>query len=342
MKVGKLVAALAGAVTLIGAPSANAAVSAAVTGDNGVPVQLVENGVLPITNMDVRAYVHVDQATNAASYKWQVLDGASAGATALSPCWNTSSAIARDDDRLVTYRGNGTYTLVLTLYSAGNCGGTATPVRYQWTTSSTVALSAPGGPQLIRDANTSLTKTQLLGFSGPPGAISYEFKYAKDATVAADGSLAALNVQDAFLDRATGQVQIIGAREPGTYTAVGRAKIGDFATPWSAPVTLQLQQPFDILTGSFTDRRGPSYKLRTTMRDGVLRGSRVTVSLAKGKNGKRFRTIGKPKVNSKGQFSVRFTVRKLGWYRVRYSFKGNGNVAKGTSYAQVRFRRVIF
>ena len=64
------------------------------------------------------------------------------------------SAIARDDDRLVTYRGNGTYTLVLpTLYSAGNCGGTATPVRYQWTTpSSTVALSAPGGPQLIRDA----------------------------------------------------------------------------------------------------------------------------------------------------------------------------------------------
>ena len=140
--------------------------------------------------------------------------------------------------------------------------------------------------------------------------------------MAADGSLAALNVQDAFLDRATGQVQIIGARDPGTYTAVARAKIGDFATPWSAPVQLQLQQPFDILTGSFTDRRGPSYQLRTTMRDAVLRGSRVTVSLAKGKNGKRFRTIGKAKVNSKGQFKVRFTVRKLGWYRVRYSFKG--------------------
>ena len=47
--------------------------------------------------------------------------------------------------------------------------------------------------------------------------------------MAADGSLAALNVQDAYLDRATGQVQIIGAREPGTYTAVARAKIGDFA-----------------------------------------------------------------------------------------------------------------
>ena len=39
---------------------------------------------------------------------------------------------------------------------------------------------------------------------------------------------------------------------------------------------------------------------------------------------------------------MRFTVRKLGWYRVRYSFKGNADVARGTSYAQVRFRRVIF
>ena len=94
-------------------------------------------------------------------------------------------------------------------------------------------------------------------------------------------------------------------------------------------MTLQLQRPFDILTGSFTDRRGPSYQLRTTMRDAVLRGSRVTVALAKGKNGKRFRTLGKPKVNSKGQFKVRFTVRKLGWYRVRYSFKGNATVARG-------------
>ena len=59
-------------------------------------------------------------------------------------------------------------------------------------------LSAPAGPQLIREPNTAVTKTQLLGFAGPPGAISYEIKYAKDATVAADGSIAALNVQDAY------------------------------------------------------------------------------------------------------------------------------------------------
>jgi hypothetical protein len=291
--------------------------------------------------MDVRAYVHVDPA-DAPYYRWQVLDAAGAGATTLSPCWNTSVAIARDDDRLVAYRGNGTYTLRILKYKGKDCTGAAAPLNYQWVTSSTVTLSAPAGPQLIRQPNTATTNTQLLGFAGPPGAISYEIKYAKDATVGPDGSISGLNVQDAYLDRATGQVQIIGARDPGTYTAVARAKIGDFTTPWSAPVQLQLQQPFDILTGSFTDRRGPSYKMRTTMRDAWLRGSRVTVAIAKGKTGKRFRTIGKPKVNSKGQFSVRFTVRKLGWYRVRYSFKGNSAVARGTSYAQVRFRRVIF
>ena len=338
----RLVAALAGAAVATCAPAvAQAAVTASVTGDNGVPTQLAAGAPLAITNMDVRAYVHVDQA-DAVSYRWQVTDGTGTGATSLSPCWNTSYAPSRDDNRLVTYRGNGTYTLALNLYSAKDCGGTASARTFQWTTSSTVTLSAPATPQLIRQPNSVSTITQLLGFSGPPGAISYEIKYAKDAAVAADGSITGLNVQDAYLDRATGQVQIIGARDPGVYTAVARAKIGDFATPWSTPVQLHLQQPFDILTGTFTDRRGPSYKMRTTMRDKWLRGSRVTVAIAKGKKGKRFRTIGKPKVNSKGQFSVSFTVRKLGWYRVRYSFKGNSSVARGTSYAQVRFRRVIF
>ena len=33
----------------------------------------------------------------------------------------------------------------------------------------------------------------------------------------------------------------------------------------------------------------------------------MTVAVAKGKNGKRFRTLGKAKVNSKGLFTLRFT-----------------------------------
>jgi len=46
----------------------------------------------------------------------------------------------------------------------------------------------------------------------------------------------------------------------------------------------------------------------------------VTVAVAKGKKGKHFRTLGKPKVNSKGVITLRFRL-KLGTYRMRYSFK---------------------
>ena len=66
----KMVVALGAALMLCAPATANAAVTASVTGDNGVPVQLVPGAVLPLTNMDVRAYVHVDPAADAAS--WQL------------------------------------------------------------------------------------------------------------------------------------------------------------------------------------------------------------------------------------------------------------------------------
>ena len=119
----KMAVALGAALTLCVPAAAQAAVTASVTGDNGVPTQLTPGAVLPLTNMDVRAYVHVD-AADAMSYQWQVVDGTGTGATALSPCWNTSSTIALDDNRLVTYRGNSTYTLQLSLFAAKNCTGT--------------------------------------------------------------------------------------------------------------------------------------------------------------------------------------------------------------------------
>ena len=68
----KMAVALGAALMLCVPATANAAVSASVTGDNGVPVQLVPGQVLPLTNMDVRGYVHVDPAADAASWQWQV------------------------------------------------------------------------------------------------------------------------------------------------------------------------------------------------------------------------------------------------------------------------------
>ena len=59
-----------------------------------------------------------------------------------------------------------------------------------------------------------------------------------------------------------------------------------------------------------------------------------------GIKGKRFRTLGKPKINSKGQITLRFRL-KVGTYRMRYSFKGNSVMARGTIYDVVRIKRVL-
>ena len=69
-------------------------------------------------------------------------------------------------------------------------------------------------------------------------------------------------------------------------------------------------------------------------------GGKVTVAVAKGKKGKKFRTLGKAKVNSKGVFKLRFRL-SLGTYRVRYSFAGSSTVAKGTVYEVVKIRRIL-
>ncbi len=64
----------------------------------------------------------------------------------------------------------------------------------------------------------------------------------------------------------------------------------------------------------------------------------MTVAAAKGKKGKKFRTLGKGKVNSKGVFKVRFRLPR-GTYRLRYSFKGSSTVAKGTVYEVIKITR---
>ncbi len=155
-----------------------------------------------------------------------------------------------------------------------------------------------------------------------------------------DGGIAGVS-SPTFVDSTTGKVRFSSFDGPGTYTFVARAQTGDFFTPWSAPVNVTLIAPFDLSTASFSDRRGPSYQITGTVREKAAAGQRVTVAMAKGKNGKRYRTIGRARINSSGTFKLRFTQRRLGWYKMRFSFKGTSLVSRGTAYSQVRFRRTI-
>jgi hypothetical protein len=46
--------------------------------------------------------------------------------------------------------------------------------------------------------------------------------------------------------------------------------------------------------------RGPSYQIRGVLGETTGGGKKITLAIAKGKNGKKFRTLGKAKVNSQG------------------------------------------
>ena len=91
---------------------------------------------------------------------------------------------------------------------------------------------------------------------------------------------------------------------PATTSSWRAARSGDYYTAWSPPVTMKLIAPFDFSTRTFPDQRGPRYSVRATLREASAAGSRVTVAVAKGKNGKRFRTLGRAKVYSKGVFKL--------------------------------------
>jgi hypothetical protein len=325
----KLLAAAGAAIVCAAAPAAaQAATTVAVTGDTGSPTPLTAGGApVAIRNMDVQATVHVDTG----SYAVSVTDAAGNSATVASTC--TSG----DTTKFIDYHGNGTYTLTLTTYTNSGCTAGAKPATYQWSVGAGVAIGQPAGVLLTRAANSYSTITQNLDFAGNPGATGYEVKYALGGVVNADGSVGGAVVKDAYVDGTTGKVQLL-ERTPGTYVMVARAKIFGYFSPWSAPVTVRLIAPFDLSSRSFPDAIGPSYQVRGILGE-PSGGGRVTISAAKGKKGGHYRTLGKPKVNSKGVFKLRFRLKKLGWYRIRYSYKGSATVAAGRITEVVKIRR---
>jgi hypothetical protein len=338
MKSGKksLAAVAATIVCAASAPAAaQAAITGAVTGDDGAPVALAPNGAAAgIRNMDVQALTHVDDAADARGFTTSVVDPAGVGASTPGSC--SISKYDPDDKRYVDYHGNGTYKLIVTTYSDTACTANPKTYAYSWAVSAGVALGQPAGPLATRQSNSFSTITQSLDFAGTPGATTYEIKYALNGALNADGSLQGIP-EDAYLDRTTGKVQML-ERTPGTYLMVARARAGNFYTAWSPPITIHLLAPFDLSSRSFPDSRGPSYQVRGILGETSAAG-KVTVAVAPGKKGKRFRTLGKAKVNGQGVFKLRFRLTKTGYYRLRYSFAGSSTVSRGTVYEVVRVRR---
>jgi hypothetical protein len=228
----------------------------------------------------------------------------------------------------------------VTTYNASSCGGAVKgTAAYQWNVAAGVAVGQPAGPLLTRNPGTLSNNVYLLDFGANPGSSIYEIKYAKGGVIGPDGGISGVS-QSTYIDTASGKVRFAPSDGPGQYVIVARAQRGSYYSPWSAPAVVNMVGPFDLSSVSFPDSRGPSYQLRGVVREKILAGSRVTVSIAKGSKGKKFKTLGKPKVTSQGVFKLRFRASR-GTYRLRYSFRGNSAIVRGTAYEVIKIRRVL-
>jgi hypothetical protein len=244
----------------------------------------------------------------------------------------------------VDYQGNGTYTITVTTYTNTTCTAGAKAASYPVVINAGVSLTAPPGPVLTRQPNSFVTNTLQIPVALNPGALTHDLRVALGGVLAPDGSISGPSKQ-VFADTTTGTAAV-RLDAPGTYLMVGRATgytgaAGQFFSPWSAPITFRAYAPFDFAGApTFPDRRGPRYKLRVQLREKSARG-KVTIKLARGNKGGRFRSIGKARIRG-GVFKKKFTLHRPGVYRARFVFKGSATTAPGTVTTKFRITRRFF
>lgn len=315
--------------------TANATPTVTATGDAGTPITLTGTPT-GIRQMDVSVTVAVPSA-DTKFFQAQVFDGGGGPATPMSPCFDRSDTASLKGSP--SYHGNGTYTVLVRYASNATCSAVTRDTRFQYAVSAGSGVTPPPGKLLTRKPGSFLTNTFQLGFTLNPGATSYEIRYKRNGVVQPDGSLGA-TAKTAIVNSSNGLAGF-SFDKPGRFLIVARAERDGFFSGWSAPTVVNAIAPFDIGSAKFTDRKGPSYKLKVRIREHSARG-KVTLYLAKGKKKGKFHRIGKAKIGKKGAFTKRFTVRRLGVYRVRYVYKGNSTVAAGRVTDLVVFRRVFF
>jgi hypothetical protein len=326
-------ACLATSAALVLLPAPAIAATATVTGDDGNPAPLSAAAPISIRNMTVTVALTVAR-NETPYYTAQVLDPAGAAASSVSACRQTRFQPSWTTP--ASYRGNGTYTVSIKQYSSAGC---TTPTReqpFQYTVAAGTAISSPTGPLLTRAANADSPIAHQIPVAPNPGGTGYELAYARNGVIGADDGIAGAS-GGASVDPASGLATVLFTA-PGTYTMVARVSAGGFFTPWSAPVKVKVLAPFDLSTTKFPDSRGPSYRLKGVLRERSARG-KVTVYAARGRKGGSFRRLGRARITSKGTFSLRFTLRKPGVYRLRYTFKGSSLVTQGKVTELIRIRR---
>jgi hypothetical protein len=324
-----LTAVLAAACAL---PATAPAATVTITGDTGSPVPLTPGATASMRQM--HPDVGVALADTEKSFDMTV---AGPVAAAASPRTCSSSGVPSSVD----YQGNGTYTITVSTYTNGACTTGKKTATYAVAIGAGIGLTAPSGPVLTRQPNSFTSNTLRIPVAVNPGALTHDLHVAAGGVLAPDGSISGPSKQ-VFLDDTTGTAGVT-LDAPGTYLMVGRATgytggAGQFFSPWSAPITFRAYAPFDFVGNpTWPDGRGPRYKMRVALREKSARG-KVTIKLARGRKGGKFRSIGKARIR-RGVFTKKFTRHRLGVYRAKFIFKGSATTAPGTVKTAFQIKR---
>jgi hypothetical protein len=322
-------------VALAGASAAQAAATVTVTGDDNNPLALAQGAPAAIRNMSPQ--IGIGFADKNAKFSLSVTgpDGVAVA--------NPLTCFINDNfTRYVDYRGNGNYTISVVNYAKAdtNCATPTSTETYVFSINGSTSITAPAGPFLRRAPNTFTTNTLSLPVALNPGATGYDVQYAAGAVLAPDGSINGPS-SSGYVNSQTGTLDLTFPG-PGTYTIVARAKNGQYASPWSPPVNVQVLVPFDVYSMSFPDSIGPRYKLRGLLRETARIPGKVSLAMArrgaKNRYGK-YRSIGSATISSKNTFTKSFTQRRTGYYRIRISYKGSATAPKTTVYYSGRITR---
>jgi hypothetical protein len=317
---------------LVGAASASAAATVTVTGDDGNPVAIGPGTA--IRNMSTKIGIGFPTSDGHFNATFTGPDGVAVGTS--MDCYGYDNW-----SRLPDYRGNGNYTITITNFVKADtsCKTPVSTETFVYAVNASTAITPPPGPFLIRAPNSFVTNTLSLPVQQNPGAIGYDVQYALGAVLNPDGSISG-SPQAGYVNSTTGTVDL-SLRTPGTYTVVMRAKNGQYASPWSAPVTVQAIVPFDLDGISFPDSRGPKYSIKGIVRDKTIRGT-VSLALARGTKGGKYKSIGKVHVSSKSTFTKHFTQHRTGTYRLRVHYAGSAIAPPSSVIYKIKITRRLF
>lgn len=317
---------------VLAAATPASAITPSITSDAGSPVPLTAGMALRHMAPDVT----LSFAEGEQYYSARVV-GPAGPASIGTDCLRTSDPFTER----VRYQGNGAYTVFYKAAADREACTAAAEQSTPFNINASTGFAPPPATFLMREQGSLISNPLELAVNTNPGAEAYDVRFAANATLGPDGGIAGTS-ETAFVDMATGKSRLTFTR-PGKYTVVIRAKTfrSDVTTAWGPPATVNVVAPFDLSYANLSDTIGPTYAVVGTVREPTARG-KVTISIGKGKNPKRFKRLGSTKIRKGGKFKMRFRHRTYGNFVMRFSYKGSATVAKGNEKRPLRFFRRTF